>query len=113
MEILRRDGSYEQLKSIGQQLSTLFSTALKQAGIAHRIVGDSTLFDVVFTDQDVFDYRSHANGDAARNATFNDVLREHGVLKSPTKLYPSLAVSEQDLALTENAIDAAVKALLS
>jgi len=111
MEIMRRDGNYEQLKSIGQQLITLFSTALNQAGIAHRIVGESTLFDVVFTDQEVYDYRSHANGDAARNASFNDVLREHGVLKSPTKLYPSLAVTEKDMALTENALAAAVKSL--
>jgi len=35
--------------------------------------------------------------DAQMNARFNAVLREQGILKSPGKLYPSLALSPGDL----------------
>jgi len=72
--------------------------------LAYQIVGDATLFDVVFTAQDVVDYRSWLTGDQAINAAFNAELREHGVFKSPGKLYPCLAVNEADLALTEQAL---------
>lgn len=111
MEILRREGNYDRLNHIGQTLMDRMTSALTDAGIAHRIVGEPALFDVVFTDDDVFDYRSHANGDAQRNALFNSVLRTHGVFKAPTKLYPSLAITDEDLALTDAALAAAVQAL--
>jgi len=104
MELLRRDGAYDQLRAIGESLMTLIDNSLQPTGLAYQIVGDATLFDVVFTAQDVVDYRSWLTGDQAINAAFNAELREHGVFKSPGKLYPCLAVNEADLALTEQAL---------
>jgi len=111
MEVLRREGSYERLHSTGERLMRLLREALAPTGIAHRIVGEPALFDVVFTDTTVRDYRSWLSGDKALNATFNAHLREHGILKSPAKLYPSLAIDDDDLALTERALRAAARAL--
>jgi len=111
MEILRRDGSYDKIRQIGQTLMDMISSRLSSAGHAHKIVGDQTLFDVVFTDQPVVDYRSSKTADAAKNTTFNKTLREHGVFKSPGKLYPCLAITEDDLALTALALDKAVSSI--
>ncbi len=111
MEILRRDGVYDRLKSLGQTLMDMQSTALDAAGIAHRIVGDVTLFDIIFTSNTVRDYRSYQSADSALNARYNDVLRQHGILKSPAKLYPSLALTDADLDQTRQAVKAAVEAI--
>ena len=111
MEVLRREGSYERLREIGRALQEMQSKALNKAGIAHRICGDETLFDIYFTDAPCRDYRSARHDDPGRNATYNAVLRENGVFKSPGKLYPSLAATEEDLALTEAAVGAAVVAV--
>lgn len=111
MEILRRDGAYDQLRATGQRLQRLQSDALSAAGIAHQVLGDPTLFDIVFLDRKARDYRDTQAADHEKNAIYNKALREHGIFKSPGKLYPSLAISEADIALTEDAVTAAVKAI--
>ena len=111
MEVLRRPGTYDQLREIGARLQAMQSKALTEAGIPHTVCGDETLFDIWFTEQTCSDYRSAQHDDPARNARYNQVLREHGVFKSPGKLYPHLAVTDADLELTENAVKAAVAAL--
>ncbi|NOC84985.1 aspartate aminotransferase family protein [Ruegeria sp. HKCCD6428] len=111
MEVLRRDGTYEHLRSIGKQLQQMQTDALNEAGIAHRICGDETLFDIYFTKAECRDYRSANHDDPQRNATYNATLRAHGVFKAPGKLYPSLAVTEADLDQTREAVRYAVEAI--
>ncbi|MEM6693314.1 MAG: aminotransferase class III-fold pyridoxal phosphate-dependent enzyme [Pseudomonadota bacterium] len=111
MEVLRREGAYDRLRHIGGTLQGMIGDALSDAGIAHKICGDQTLFDVLFTDGNCRDYRTAKHDDPARNAKFNSTLREGGIFKSPGKLYPSLAVTEADLALTKSAVIAAARSL--
>jgi glutamate-1-semialdehyde 2,1-aminomutase len=111
MEVLKRDGSYDRLRSIGRNLQDMQSSALTKAGIAHRICGDETLFDIFFTSANCRDFRSAAHDDPNRNATYNKVMRDHGIFKSPGKLYPSLAVTKDDLEHTKAAVAAAVQAI--
>jgi len=111
MEILRREGNYNKIRQTGQTLMDMLSSRLSAAGHAFQISGDQTLFDVIFTEHQVVDYRSSQTQDAAKNTLFNKVLRENGVFKSPAKLYPCLAITDEDLALTEHAIDKAVAAI--
>lgn len=113
MEVLRRDGAYDQLRKTGRQLQHMQTTALTKAGIPHQICGDATLFDIYFTDQPIRDYRTARHDDAAVNTLYNDCLRRHGVFKSPGKLYPSLAITDADLELTQRAVDAAVAAVVA
>ena len=107
LEILRRPNSYETLQESGNQLMQMFEKHLSNAGIAHQIVGDKTLFDIVFTDKKVRNYRDVLKADADTNAKFNKVLRANSIFKSPGKTYPSLALTNEDLELTDKAIQAA------
>lgn len=85
--------------------------ALTKACISHQICGDETLFDVYFTDQPCRDYRSARHDDPKMNAIYNATLRQHGIFKSPGKLYPSLALTTADLVKTEEAVSHAVASL--
>lgn len=107
MEILRRKGTYEKLHATGEKLQSLFSQALREQGHDHQILGHSSLFDIVFTENEVHNYRSWLAVDHEKNERFNHTLREHGILKSPGKCYPCLALTEEDLEQTAKAIKTA------
>jgi len=111
MEILRRPGQYEKLFAIGQTLIDAIGTHLNDAGQAHVVAGYPPMFDIVYTDKPVRNYRDVLNSDQNKVARFNKVLRERRILKSPAKTYISLALSDDDLAETVDAISAASKAL--
>ena len=111
LEILRRHGSYEKLRHNGDVVITALRDNLTAAGIAHRIAGDPVLFDVVFTDQDVTDYRGCLRGDAKIAGRFNAALRSNGILKPDSKWYTSLALTDADLEFTIHAISEATKSI--
>ncbi|MEM8699141.1 MAG: aminotransferase class III-fold pyridoxal phosphate-dependent enzyme [Pseudomonadota bacterium] len=111
LEILRRTGTFERLREIGERLIAATRDALDAEGIAHRIVGDPVLFDVVFTDREVRDYRGVLAGDKARSTTWNRHLRAQGIFKSDGKMYPHLALTETDLVETEAALKYAARML--
>ena len=85
--------------------------ALNAAGIAHQVLGDQTLFDVVFTEGKVTNYRDMLACEAGPYQRYNQVLRARGVFKPVGKLYPSLALTDADLDLTQSAVVAAVAAV--
>jgi len=111
MEILRRDNNYKKLFEIGEQLMNLFREQLDKTGHAYQLCGDPTLFDVVFSDASLVDYRASLTADTQKNMRFNQALREHGVFKSPGKLYPSLVIDDDDLQVTQDALVHAVEKL--
>ena len=113
MEILRRDGSYDRLRATGRALKMMQSDALSQAGIAHQVCGDDTLFDIFFTNAPCRDFRTAKHDDPRRSVIYNDVLRKHGLFKAPGKLYPSLAITDADLQQSKEAAWAAAQLIAS
>lgn len=111
MDILARPGTYDRLRGIGQSLMDMQADALNAAGIAHQVLGDQTLFDVVFTEGKVTNYRDMLACEAGPYQRYNQVLRARGVFKPVGKLYPSLALTDADLDLTRSAVVAAVAAV--
>jgi glutamate-1-semialdehyde 2,1-aminomutase len=111
MEVLKRKGSYDRLRDIGRTLQDMQRSALDAAGVPHQICGDETLFDIFFTTSQCRDYRSAKHDDPERNATYNRALRQHGIFKSPGKLYPSLAITAEDLERTKAAVEHAVRSI--
>jgi len=111
LEILSRNGQYDRLREIGKTLQQAIGTALTQRGIDHQIIGDLTLFDVVFSEAPMRDYRDMKGADAQRKAKFNAALREKTILKPAGKIYPHLALSSEDIDQTIEAINYAAQVL--
>ncbi|MGI9509041.1 MAG: aspartate aminotransferase family protein [Geminicoccaceae bacterium] len=111
LEILRRDGSYAQLRRSGEVVMAALREHLGKADVPHRIIGAPVMFDVVFADQPVVDYRGSMRGHAEHAKRFNQQLRQEGILKPESKFYISLALDDQDLAQTVEAIAAAAEAV--
>ena len=113
LEVLKRPGVYEQVFATGRQLMAGLESALAGAGFAVQIVGEPPLFDVVFTDQSVQDYRTTLNGDATLLRRFNALLRERGIMKGESKYYVSLAHDAADIRHTLDAFQDAAAILKS
>ena len=105
LEVLREPGAYERIFATGRQLMAALRDALARNGIPGQIVGEPPMFDVVFADGPMRDYRDIQRGDKAMAKRFNALLRERGILKSESKHYISLAHEEADIAQTVAAYD--------
>ncbi|MED5531962.1 MAG: aminotransferase class III-fold pyridoxal phosphate-dependent enzyme [Pseudomonadota bacterium] len=113
LEILRRPGSYEKLRDNGQRIMDFASKNLTKQGIDHKIVGDQTLFEILFTNADISNYRDVQKNNMKQYDLFHKVLKSNAILKPIGKMYVSLALTEEDLAQTEMAIEKASLALAS
>ena len=112
LEILKRPGAYERIFKTGRALMQGYAEILERARVKARVVGDAPMFDVVFTDREVKDYRS-ALGDEATMKRCNALLRARGILKGESKYYISLAHTDEDVAFTLDAFAAAIAELQS
>ncbi|MBS0517828.1 MAG: aminotransferase class III-fold pyridoxal phosphate-dependent enzyme [Proteobacteria bacterium] len=97
LQVLKRPGTYEKVFATGRTLSATLDELLKKAGIKAQIVGEPPLFDVLFTDQPVKDYRDTLKGDKVLAGRFNQLLRAKGILKGESKYYVSLAHTQADI----------------
>jgi glutamate-1-semialdehyde 2,1-aminomutase len=111
MAILKRPGAYERIHGTGRELMRTLGGLLNEAGIPAQISGEPPLFDIVFTDQPVRDYRGTLTGDAELLRRFNALLRQRGILKGESKYYISLAHTPDDIAFTIDAWKSAIKTL--
>ncbi|EEE44445.1 aspartate aminotransferase family protein [Roseibium alexandrii] len=111
LEILRQPSAYEEIKKNGERLMQSYATHLSAVGVPHQIVGEPMLFDVVFTEDPVRDYRDTLKNNAAQAKAFNASLRQSGILKPDSKLYAHLALSVEDLQQTDEAIATAARQL--
>lgn len=112
LEILKRPGQYDKLRANGQIIHNAISGSLGKRGIAHTICGEETLFDIVFGEQEINDYRDVLAGDQQQLITFNNALREKGLFKAINKFYVHLALTEDDLQQTVDAIEYAAEQLM-
>jgi glutamate-1-semialdehyde 2,1-aminomutase len=112
LEILKRPGAYERIFKTGRALMDGYSDILARARVKARVVGDAPMFDVVFTDRPVTDYRS-ALGDEALMKRCNALLRQRGILKGESKYYISLAHTDVDVGFTLEAFSSALAELTS
>ncbi len=111
LKVLRQEGTYEKLHTTGQHLKDELERLLNEAEIPAKVVGEAPLFDVIFTDSEVSDYRSTLKGDKELLARFNQLLLENGVLKGDTKFYVSVAHTAEDVQQTVNAFTSAIEEL--
>ena len=111
LQVLKRPGTYERVFETGRTLMGALDDLLKKAGIKARVIGEPPLFDVVFTDQPVRDYRDTLKGDKAVATRFNQLLRARGIMKGESKYYVSLAHTQADIDHTIGAWADSIKEL--
>ena len=111
LEILRREGQYKRFRALGQDLMDMIRTALDATGVAFQIVGDPTLFEIVFSAYAPKSYRDVQNGNVQMAQVWNNTLRANGIFKSAGKTYPSLALTKEDLTITSKAVQKAAAAI--
>jgi len=111
LDILKRPGTYERIFATGRELMGELARLLKRARIAAQVIGEPPLFDVVFTAEEIHDYRGVLRGDAEMQQRFNALLRERGVLKGEAKYYVSLAHTAEDIRHTCDAWASAIDEL--
>ena len=111
MEVLKAPGAYEKIFATGRALMDGIAARLKEARLAAQVIGEPPLFDVVFTDGEVRDYRGALRSNADAQRRVNQSLLASGILKGESKYYMSLAHTEADVAQTLDAWSAAIRAL--
>jgi glutamate-1-semialdehyde 2,1-aminomutase len=104
LQQLKTTGTYRQLFSVGHALRQGLATLLKRFGIPGQVVGEDPLFDVVFTDEVVNDYRGVLTQNRELLRRFNAELLERGILKGSSKMYMSVAHTSADVEQTLMAV---------
>jgi glutamate-1-semialdehyde 2,1-aminomutase len=104
LQQLKQDGTYRHLFSTGHALRQGLSDLLRQYNIPGQVVGEDPLFDVVFSDEPVNDYRGVLNQNRELLRRFNGELLARGILKGSSKMYLSLAHTSTDVEQTLRAV---------
>ena len=111
LQVLKRPGTYDKVFEAGRELMATLNELVQRAGLKAQVVGEPPLFDIVFTDQPIKDYRDTLKGDAAMLKRFNQHLRARGIMKGESKYYVSVAHTRADLDHTINAWKEAIAEL--
>jgi glutamate-1-semialdehyde 2,1-aminomutase len=105
---LRKPGSYERLFRTGTRLKDGLAAAARRHGLSAQVSGEAPVFDIIFTDRPVVDYRTTLTADRTRIAAFNRECLRRGVAKAVNKIYVSLAHTDADVDATIEVFDQAL-----
>ncbi len=110
LEVLREPDTYDRVFATGRRLMDGLASKIRARGLPAQVIGEPVLFDIIFAEGEISDYRStlRQDGDALRR--FNLALRGEGVLKGDTKFYVSTVHDDADVAKTLAAFDVALDA---
>jgi glutamate-1-semialdehyde 2,1-aminomutase len=102
------DSAYTRLWSTGRRLRESLETLCAESEIPAQTSGVDPVFDIIFTDADLTGYRSTLSADHDMNRRFRDLLQDEGVFRGPSKFYPSLAHTDDDIEQTISAFRHAI-----
>ncbi|WP_425068101.1 aspartate aminotransferase family protein [Reyranella sp.] len=111
LDVLKRPGTYEGVFANGRKLMDTLSELIKKHGFKAQVIGEPPLFDIIFTDQPIKDYRDTLKADTATLKRFNQALRARGIMKGDSKYYVSVAHTQADIDHTIRAWDEAFEAI--
>jgi glutamate-1-semialdehyde 2,1-aminomutase len=108
---LRKPGAYQRLFATGARLRDGLAAAARKHGMPAQVSGEPPVFDIIFTDRPVVDYRATLTADRRRIVIFNEECLKRGVVKAVNKIYVSLAHTDADIDETLGVFDAALAAV--
>lgn len=97
LQVLKRKGTYENLFRVGRRIKEGLQELLSEAKIPAQVMGVPPMFDVLFLEGEVRDYRDTLRHDVQKGARFVKRLRERGIYKNDAKFYVSTAHDEKDV----------------
>ena len=97
LELLKQPNTYESWFSKGSKLMDSLQRLADDSEIPAKVVGEPVLFDIFFTDSEVYDYRTSQKSDSSILNKFNELLLDEGVLKGSTKFYVSTTHTNDDI----------------
>jgi len=110
LEVLREAGTYERVFATGRRLMDGLVGMIRERGLPAQVIGEPVLFDIIFAEGEIFDYRSGLGQDMDAMRRFNLALRGEGVLKGDTKFYVSTVHDDDDVEKTLAAFAVALDA---
>ena len=108
---LRKPGAYAKLFATGKRLRDGLAALVPKHGMPAQVSGEPPVFDIIFTDQPIVDYRATLTADRQRIALFNEECLRRGVVKAVNKIYVSLAHTDADVDEILGVFDAALAAV--
>jgi len=108
---LRKPGAYERLHRMGTRLRDGLAAAARRHGVAARVTGEPPVFDILFTDREIVDYRATLTADRAKIRRFNEECLRRGVVKAVNKIYVSLAHGDAEIDATLAVFDEVLAAI--
>ncbi len=102
LKVLQQPGTYERLFRNGQLFMDGLTALFDKHGVAAQVRGVPPMFDILFTPDEVRDYRGAAKSDKVSLKTFNEQVLAAGLLKGDNKFYVSTAHTPADI---EQALD--------
>jgi glutamate-1-semialdehyde 2,1-aminomutase len=106
---LQRPGTYERLRILGQRLRDLLAATLREHNVAGQVLGEGPLYHVLFSHKPIRTYHDSLQAESQKHRIFHYELLKHGVLKSLSKGYVSLAHTDTDIEETAKAFDIAME----
>ncbi|NUT97660.1 MAG: glutamate-1-semialdehyde 2,1-aminomutase [Saccharothrix sp.] len=107
------DDVYLKLDANATRLGALFTTALTDAGVPHRVQFAGNLVSVFFTEDEVTDYAGAQAAQTWRFPPFFHALLERGVYAPPSAFeawFVNAAMTEEDFAVIADALPHAARA---
>jgi glutamate-1-semialdehyde 2,1-aminomutase len=108
---LRKPGAYDRLHTMGRRLRDGLAAAARRRGLPAQVSGEPPVFDILFTDRPVVDYRATLTADGERIRRFNAECLKRGLVKASNKIYVSLALTDEDAAAILGIFDDALGAV--
>jgi glutamate-1-semialdehyde 2,1-aminomutase len=95
--VLEQPETYARIEHNGRRLMSGLQQAMDEAGVAARVSGEPSTFQIWFTDAEPFNHRAMHGADAWSNFRFGDLLLREGVLKAAEKFFVSAAHTDADI----------------
>jgi glutamate-1-semialdehyde 2,1-aminomutase len=108
---LSKPDAYQRLFATGDRLRQGLAAAARGAGLPAQVVGESSVFEIYFTDRSVTDYRATLTADMEQHRAFTRALLERGVTKAAQKFYVSLAHGDAEVEQTLKIFAEALRAV--
>lgn len=105
LEVVRRPGMYERVRSTGRRLMEALERVFTQAEIPVQVCGVEVCFDVYFTDRPIKTYRDTLSADTGMLAKYNGALLKRGILKGGQKYYTGPCHTDEDVEQTIKAFE--------